>query len=310
MSWDAVAHKDFRDAIRSRWLWGLSLLFVGFIGGIPAVVYGAFGDGGGSSEALFGASGGIPLVGLSLSYSGILAFIVAFIALVSSHGSLIDERESGTLKLLLSLPHSRRDVVVGKFLGRTVVVALPVLAGFLVAIVVMIATSTTVGFGTLLSQIALTVVVAAAFVAIGVGVSASSTSNRQATVSIFGLYFLLAFLWSLVARGFPALLSEVAKRLPGVSAPEALTVVKLRMVIKYLNPLRAYETLVAGLYADSALAARLVKAGFQERLVLGNALQGQDLPAYFQGWFLLLVLLAWVAGPLALGYYVFRGEDL
>lgn len=310
MTWDDVAHKDFRDAIRSRWLWALSVVFVGFIGGVPALLFGYYAPAEASAADLFGAAASMPLLGLSLSYSGVLAFVIAFIALVTSHGSIIDERESGTLKLLLSLPHSRLDVVAGKFAGRTVVVAVPVLAGFLVAVVALFATSTSVDLSTFAPQVALTLLVAAAFVSLGVGVSAAARSNRAATVGIFGLYFLLAFLWSLVARGFPSLLDAVFGRLPGVDRMAAETIAELRMVVKYLNPLRAYETLVAELYADTALGARLVKAGFREQAILQESLGGGALPVYFRGWFIFLILLAWIVVPAVLGYLSFRDADL
>jgi ABC-2 type transport system permease protein len=275
---------------------------------------------------LFGASGSFPLIGLSLSYAGILAFVIAFIALVSSHGALIDERESGTLKLLLSLPHSRFDVIAGKSVGRTVVVALPVLAGFLVAGVALVATSTSVSVEAFVPQAALTLVVAAVFVTLGTGVSAASGSNRQATLGIFGLYFLLAFLWALLVRGLSELVNEVLRSLPSVEPLSGAATAELRLFLKYLNPLRAYETLVATLYTDSVFGARMVKAGFFERQLLadrfcptGLAQSGGQLcqggvdpviPWYFSDAFLLVILLAWLVVPPLLGYWTFRDQDL
>lgn len=307
MTWEAVARKDFSDARRSRWLWGLSAFFVLFIGGTTAAFFGLLATNDASAEALFGlfASGGL----FSFSYTGFLAFALAFIALITSYGALSDERESGTLKLLLSLPHSRLDVVLGKLAGRSAVVVLPVLGGFLAAIVALVATGTGLGIDKLVPHIALTVLLAAAFVSIGVGVSAAARSGRQATLGALGLYFLFAVLWSLVANGLPALVSEIAKRVPGVSPPEGLSVALSRMFVKYLNPLRAYETLVAQVYYGDVAQARLVKAGFAEQMVLGPALQ-ESVPFYLSGWFIMLVLLAWIVVPPLLGYRAFRDADL
>jgi ABC-2 type transport system permease protein len=326
MTWQAVAQKDFEDAVRSRWLWGLSLLFVGIIGAVPAILFGYYAPPDTSADVLFGASGSIPLAGVSLSYAGVLAFVIAFIALVSSHGSVIDERESGTLKLLLSLPHSRFDVIAGKSIGRTVVVALPVLAGFLVAGASLVVLSTSVTVEAFVPQVALTLFVAAVFVSLGTGVSAAAGSNRQATLGIFGLYFLLAFLWALFASGFSTLVNEALKRIPNVEPLGGAASAELRLFVKYLNPLRAYETLVAMLYTDSVFSARMVKAGFLERQLLadrfcpnGLAQSGQSLcqggvdpvvPWYFSNGFLLAVLLAWLVVPPLLGYLVFREQDL
>ena len=326
MTWQVVANKDFQDALRSRWLLGLSLFFVGFIGGVPSLIFGYYAPEGLSSADLFGAAAGLPLLGISLSFSGIIAFVIAFIALVTAHGSVIDERDSGTLKLLLSLPHSRLDAVLGKFAGRTAVIALPVLAGFFVAIVGLYATNTTVELTTLLPQVALTVLVAAAFVSLGVGLSASAETNRQATLGVFGLYFLLAFLWSLVAQGFPALVNAALRRLPGVEPLGNVATVEFRLFVKYLNPLRAYETLVATLYRDTEFSARMVKAGFFEQRALANQYcpeglsqtSGQlcagglqpSVPPYLSDAFIFVIFLLWIAVPVALGYRAFRGVDL
>lgn len=54
----------------------------------------------------------IPLVGLALAYD-----------------TIAGERESGTLRLLIGLPNSRAEVVFGKFVGRTGVIAVSILVG-------------------------------------------------------------------------------------------------------------------------------------------------------------------------------------
>ena len=306
MTWEAVARKDFADGVRSKWLWGLSFFFVAFIGGTTAVFFGYFATGDASARSLYGLfAGGF----VSFSYTGFLGFALAFIALVTSYGAIIDERESGTLKLLLSLPHSRSDVVVGKLAGRSAVVVLPVLAGFFVALVALVATGTRVDFAAFFPHVALTALLGAAFVSLGVGVSAASTSNRRATLVTLGIYFLLALLWSLVAQGVPTLGREVATRLPGVSAPANVTQAKLQLFVTYLNPLRAYETLVAQLYFGNVAQARLVKAGLGQQLTLQPAFQ-ESIPFYFSGAFILLVLLTWILVPPVLGYLSFEEMDL
>jgi ABC-2 type transport system permease protein len=306
MSWQAVAQKDFEDAIRSRWLWGLSAFFLLFFGGTTALFYVYVAGPDANSDSLFGlfASGF-----LSFSYTGFLAFALAFIALITSYGAIVDERESGTLKLLLSLPHDRRDVVAGKIAGRSAVVVIPALVGFLIALVALLATGTRIVPGHFFPQVALTALLAVAFVSIGVGVSASADSGRQATLGTLGLYFLFALLWSFVARGFPQLLTEVAKRLPGLEPLSGALTVKLRLFVKYLNPLRAYETLVAEVYFGDPVQARLVKEGLFTQMQAQQVLQ-DGLPVYLTGPFIFAVLLAWIVVPPVLGYWGFRDQDL
>ena len=306
MSWQAVAQKDFEDAVRSRWLWGLSAFFLLFFGGTTTLFYVYIAGPDATSDSLFGlfASGF-----LSFSYTGFLAFALAFIALITSYGAIIDERESGTLKLLLSLPHARRDVILGKVAGRSAVVVIPALAGFLIALVALLGTGTRIIPGHFFPQIALTALLAVAFISIGVGVSASADSGRQATLGTLGLYFFFAILWSFVARGFPQLLTEIAKRVPGVEPLSAALSVKLRLFVTFLNPLRAYETLVAEVYFGDPVEARLVKEGFFAQAQSAPVLQ-ESMPIYLSGGFILAVLLAWVVVPPVLGYLSFQKQDL
>lgn len=307
MTWQVVAQKDFRDAVRSRWLWVLSLLFVGLITGVSVLVFGVLlTERPAQADTLFGAFASLGF--LSLSFTGLVGFVLAFIALVTSYGSLVDEQASGTLKLLLSLPHDRRDVVAGKLAGRSAVVVLPVLAAFLLAIVALAALGVGVNAWNLVRHAGLTALLAIAFVAVGVGVSAGATTNRQATVGTLGLYMLFALFWPLVAQGFPQLVVEVTNRLPGVSTPEAGGIVLMRLTVKYLNPLRAYETLVAGIYYAPA-QARLVKAGFFEQAAVKPILD-QAVPFYLSHWFILAILVAWVVVPPLLGYREFARRDL
>jgi len=60
-------------------------------------------------------------------------------ALIAAYLAIAGERESGSLKLLLGLPPSRGEVLVGKFLGRSGVVAIGLVLGFLVSGVVTVA---------------------------------------------------------------------------------------------------------------------------------------------------------------------------
>jgi ABC-2 type transport system permease protein len=306
MSWQAVARKEFRDAIRSRWLHGSTLFFALFLGGAAALFFGVLiGPENRQVSNLFGFFANLGV--FSFSFPGLLALVLGFIALSTSYGSITGERETGSIKLLLSLPNSRLDAVVGKFLGRSAVVVAALLVGFLFVFVVLIATGTRLQLGSFVPQVALTALLGMAFVSVGLGISALAGSNREATLATMGLYLVFAVLWGSVSEGIPKLINYTADQV-GAGGVSELTRVKLGVFLKYLNPLKAYETLAAELYYGPA-RARLVSATFGEQTALGPVLQ-ESIPVYFSGGFLFVVLLAWIALPVAVGYWAFDRDDL
>lgn len=307
MTWLAVARKDFRDAIRSRALISLGVFFVVLFGGI-AGAFAYFAPDNATSETLFGTFAAVGGGIIRFSFVGFLGFLVGFIAIITTYASVVGERESGTLKILLSLPHSRRDVVLGKLAGRATVVTAPVLAGFVVAIVVLVAGGVGVDFTTLVPQILLTLLLVVVFVAIALGISASSESGQETTLTALGLYFLFSVFWAPLTSAIPRGISWVDKQLTGEGLATA-TSLKLSLVVKFVNPLRAYETLVASLYRDSAAAARAAMGGRLQQALIVQVF-GRDLPWYLTDPAMAVVLLVWLAAPVAYGYYVFEGADL
>src|SRR5699024_6735245 len=106
MSWSAVAKKEFRDAIRSWWLIGLTLLFVVVAGGF-AYLFQAAPDL--STDPGTNAAATSVLLGTP---AGAVTFVAALIGLVIGHKRAVADRDAASLKLLLGFPHTRRDVAL------------------------------------------------------------------------------------------------------------------------------------------------------------------------------------------------------
>lgn len=307
MTWQAVARKEFDDAIRSRWLHGATIFFVLFVGGASALAFGVLLPGGmGNASNLFGFF--VDLGVFSLSFPGLLALILGFIALSTSYGALTEERETGTIKLALSLPNSRADLIGGKLAGRGAVIVVSLLAGFVASFLALLATGTAIDYGAFVPHVALTALLGLAFVSIGIGISALADSNREATLATLGLYLIFGILWKSIAEGIPKLINYVFQETPWLTGLDDPVRVQIGLLLKYLNPLRTYETLAAELYYGPQ-QARLVSAAFGEQVVMGPILS-EGVPFYFSGWFFLLVLLAWIVVPVAVGYGVLAERDL
>jgi ABC-2 type transport system permease protein len=208
------------------------------------------------------------------------------------------------MKLLLSLPHSRLSVVLGKLLGRSGVVAVPVLLGFLVAAPVFPILGVTLKPLGFLGFALATALVGVVFVAVSLGASAAAPTARRAVVSVVGLYALFTLLWGQFTN---AIINQVANN----TDLGNVALVKLFLVVKHLNPVGAYESLVASVGTASALEARVsLVSGFQGQFLSQTLQQNGGLPLYLTDAALVVYLLLWVAVPVALGYWAFQGADL
>ena len=269
MSWSVIARKEFRDASRSHTLWILTALFVLLIAGAAYVVGTAL-----SAGPQVDATGTALVSALTGRASFFLTSFVPILGLMASYVSIVGERASGSAKILLGLPHSRRDVVVGKFVGRAAVLAAALLVGFFAGFVVMLSYDELAVFDYLVF-VFLTTVLGVVYVAVGVGVSASVASRSRAAASVVGFYIFMKVLWdtfpSIVPRGIVYAVTG------SLSPPDWYP------FLVALGPNASYTNLASG-YLEGEFGSL----------------------EYFSA----AVTVVWIVVPLALGYVRFRRADL
>lgn len=276
MTWVVIARKEFADAVRARVLWGL-VAVIGVLAGGLAVV----------TRFIPGVEPDpLTAIGASTEFAAIL---VPILSLVAAYLALAGERESGSMKVLLGLPPSRGEVLLGKFVGRSGVVAVGLALGFAIAGV-----GTAVAYGglpvaTFVGITALTVGLGIVFVGIAVGISAATATRSRAMTLSIAVYLVLVLLWDVVPQGLYFLLNGAP---PGPSVPAWF------LVLEVLSPPGAYGAIVA-----AVLTAGTGAPGMAARL-------GGSLPFYLEPWFLFVLLGLWTLVPLALGYRRFRRADL
>lgn len=117
------------------------------------------------------------------------------IGLVLGYRSIVAGRESGTATLALSLPNSRRDLVVGKFVGRATTLAGSLAVAGSVAAGYLLASYSDFAVGDYFLVLLLTFGYTLAFLGIAVGLSTGVASPRRVIGAAFGTYALLAMLW-------------------------------------------------------------------------------------------------------------------
>lgn len=261
MSLRVLARRNALDPYRSRSLWILLSLF--------ALVFG-----------LVGYLIDTEFTPLWTTVTSIIVVLGPLAALAFTYDAIAGPRESGALRVLLSYPYTRREVVLGTFVGRVAVISLAVVVG----VVAVLATALVFGsgdiaLGAMAIVLALALVLTTAMVAVAIGISASTSTSTRAVVVAFGAYLLFSGFWRLVPSLFRYVLNGLSA--PGGSAPDWV------LVWRQLNPFNAFRS------ATQALTEAPLSEGF-----------------YHAPWFGIGVLLAWIVLPVVVGLVTFERADL
>lgn len=277
-----VAKKDFRDAMRDRQLYGAGALFLLVGAGLGYLI----GSGGGQSDPSI-----LPQFTLTA-----LVFLGALTAISLSFNGIVGKRGSGELRVLLSLPFSRREVVYGTLLGRFALLTLLSVSTLALATVLGVALGASVAFDLLAFAMLAAVLVVAVFVSVSVGLSAASKNSSRASMGAFGLFILLLFrLWEAAPLAVRYVLNGFSLPSPGTPTPT------WALAWGQISPLAAIKNLVSGIAPELVFSF----SGFAPTL----GPNAGD-PVFVQAWFGAVVVVVWIAGPVTLGYVQLTRSDL
>ncbi|SDK97796.1 ABC transporter permease [Natronorubrum texcoconense] len=283
MSAITVAKKDFADAARSRKLMGLTAVFALFTLG------GAFlASWAGDLFAELEGEGAESTLDLVFALQTPAGYLVPIIALVIGYAAIAGERESGSLKFLLGLPHTRRDVVIGKILGRSAVVAVSILVGFLVGLIGLFVFVGSVSIVDYLLFTVVTILFGFVYVCIAVGLSSMTGSTTRAAAGAFGLIVFFWFIWSFLAMG---LLYLVEGSLWMDDHPDWY------VSLLSLSPDAAYGSAIAAVFGEG-------------QFTIATAYGVENPPLLAEPWFGFVVLAVWALVPLGIGLWQFGRADL
>ena len=200
----AIAKKEYMDNLRNRWVLVLSLIFL-----VLTMVVSYFGG------AQTGQ--GVNFQGFQATVEGmstITSMLLPIIAIMLGYGTIISERENGSLGVVLGCPVSRYDVMIGKFLGLAAVLLTTILLGYGISGVIVGAIA---GFDNGLEYILfmlLTFVFAMFFLGFSILMSTLASKRSTAIAGGLGLWFsgaivgiILIGIWSSTGGDIMALIA-------------------------------------------------------------------------------------------------------
>lgn len=262
-----VAAKELRDRLRNRWVLVAALvlavfaLLIAYVGGAQ------------------GGSVGFRGIGATLaSLTSLAIYLVPLIALLLGFDAIVGERERGTLDLMLSMPLTRGELLLGKYLGLATALALATLLGFGCALVPLAPHlqwhSVLLYAGFVASVLALGL----SFLSLGVLASVVSPDRARAAGMAVLLWFGLVLVFDLVLLG--ALVAS-AGRSAGAWAPYAL-------LFNPADVFRIFNATATDTLRNAFGLATLLPETWSHPLMLG------------------LVMLAWILAPLGVAIWRFR----
>jgi len=185
-----IASKEFWDRIRNRWVLAVALVFTAF-----ALVIAYFG------AAQQGAVGFRSIDLTIASLVSLVIYLIPLIALVLGFDAIVGERERGSLDLLLSMPITRLELLLGKYFGLAAALAFSTIAGFgLVAIVLSAKLDLNALFhyaGFMLSSVLL----GCAFLSLAVMLSVFAADRTRASGLAIATWFFFVLVFDLLLLG-------------------------------------------------------------------------------------------------------------
>lgn len=271
-----LAAKTFKDAVRNRWVLSITVLLTLFA--LALVLLGS---------APVGETGANPVAVIIVSLASLNIFLLPLIALLLSYDTLVGEIENGTMLLLLSYPVSRAQVVLGKYLGHTAILAAATLAAYTVSALVMLILHDKIPYTWAFWQpyvrmSASTIALGMVFLAIGYLLSALAGERARAAGMAIGIWLVFVLIYDIALLG--ALIADKGRFISETTLSWLL----------WANPADSYRLYNIG-HGEAANVAGMLNIG--KSAALSPAL-------------LLLSLALWIALPLATAIWRFNRKAL
>jgi ABC-type transport system involved in multi-copper enzyme maturation permease subunit len=297
MNWFPLAQKEFGDLVRSKGVWIMGLLItvatVFSMNPGPARVQNALG-----SEVVLGA------------FQRPVGVFVALTAVLLAYESVAGERKSGSVKFAVGLPQTRLDVLVGKIVGQTVALCVPLVGAFVVGGVVGVLRVGFVSPLLFLGFVCVSVLYTLANVSLATAISASVARPVSASAGTFGYFLVVLVGWEQIRNRLYLLVTGESINIFAPPASEWL------FLFDRISPISSYYLLTnavlgVGNSADGYVGVvSQFQSGVTTNALVYELVFTDPAPYFLTPAFGLVILGIWIVVPTALGYSSFRDADL
>lgn len=263
----AVAAKEFRDRLRNRWVLAVAVVFTVF-----SLLITYFGS---------AAQGQIGPRSIELTIASLVSlviYLIPLIALLLGFDAIVGERERGSLDLLLALPITRLELLLGKYLGLAGALTLSTVSGFALVALLLYQRFSWAGLYHYAGFVLSSVLLGLAFLSLALLLSVLARDRTRASGLAIALWFALVLVFDLLLLG---LLVATGGQFGGQAFAYLLL----------LNPADIFRILNVFSLDD-----------VQRLYGLASILP----PALSQVGWLSSAMLAWIVAPLALASWRFR----
>lgn len=270
----SVAKKEFLDNYRNKWIIAVSAIFL-----ILTLVI-----------SYFSTRGGVGWKDLGDTIGGMMVFVqilIPIIALMLSYATIVGEKEKGSLSLLLSYPVKRDEVILGKFLGLSSVLAVAIFVGFGVSGLIIGINVKGVKWADYGIFILSSILFGVVYIALAIFFSCLLKKRSTAIGTAIFTWFLFAMIWNIILFGILVATDGVDN-----IGDENWTGPNWYYVGSIINPITAFSMLVA------------LNVGPVEAEIAG------ELPSFYTTELSLLILFLWVVIPLLIAFFTFNKKDI
>lgn len=262
-----IAGKEWRERIRNWWVLAVAVIFALFA---LAIAY--FGS------AQQGSVGFRSIDVTIASLVSLVIYLVPLIAVILGYDAIVGEKERGSLELLLSMPITRFEILLGKYLGLAAALACATALGFGAGLLPLAAQLDSSDLFHYMGFVGSAILMGMAFLSLSLWLSVIAQDRMRGSGMAIGLWFFFVLIFDLLLMG--ALVVSGGALGSGVFAG-----------LLMLNPADVFRLL-------NIFSSQQVQAMYGLATVMPEGLTDPAL--------LLAIMLGWIVAPFLLANWRFK----